>query len=851
MRTFLLPLATGLLLVWSAPAQAQGPTIDPAFTPGEVLTVGFVEQAFQQADGKRVLLGSFTRVAGQAVDRLTRLDVSGTRVDAGFQASIAGLQGSFTRLFPLSGGKLLLYGSGTNNPLQLGSVVRNGLLRLNADGTPDPTFDLGSLTATFGPQLVVEQPDGKLLVAGYRRLAGGGYENTVLRLQATGAQDPTFAPPTLGGTNAFLYDLALQADGKVLLAGRFNLPAAPGIPQQGLARLLPDGSPDASYAPALPARTTVFRLTLQPDGKLLVVPASGGSPLLRLLPTGAADPAWQPGTGFVGGTSIGAVAVQPDGRIVVASNATAYNGTPTGRLVRLTSSGSLDPTFANQTALLPPSVNSATSLLSLQVLPNGQLLTGGAPLPYGSPAALPTTLAVLDAGGVRLPAAAPPVRQPGSINTVVRQPNGQLLVGGDFQEVNGREAGYLARLNTDGTPDATFTTACNDVVHTLALQSDGKLVLGGRFRYVAGQARASLTRLLPGGGLDAGFVPATQPSLGEQVTQLAVQPDGNILLAGYFSLGGSPTPRRQARVLGSTGQPDFSFVPADPAAEVSAWHVLPNGNILAGGQSTQLLPGATDPVLVWRMLPGGSLDFSFSLTAVSTSTISGNTPTALATDPAGRIYVGRRFASYGTLATQSVARLLPNGTPDASFVVGSTSVGTIYGVSCLTVQPNGRLLVGVVANNPTFSGLLRLLPSGQEDLSFQPTSGPTFNVWQVLVQPDGALVVVGDFIRVSGLPITGIVRLLDSNVLSVRPQPANLALEAWPVPAHGRLHLRLDAAAQPQRVQLLDALGRTVLSQETTQPELTLNTAPLPPGTYLLRVRYATGRAASRRVVLE
>jgi hypothetical protein len=119
-----------------------------------------------------------------------------------------------------------------------------------------------------------------------------------------------------------------------------------------------------------------------------------------------------------------------------------------------------------------------------------------------------------------------------------------------------------------------------------------------------------------------------------------------------------------------------------------------------------------------------------------------------------------------------------------------------------------------------------------------------------MVQPDGAIMGAGSFTSAGGQAIAGLVRLLDSNVLSVSSRQLAASTQAWPVPAHGTLHLALDAASRPQRVELLDALGRVALSRATPQAELTLDTSPLKAGVYVLRVQYASGPVA-RRVVVE
>ena len=855
MQLFLRSLLLSLLT--SAASHGQGPSIDPAFAIGQVYAPATLRQAVQQPDGKRVLLGTFSRVAGTDVAvagtyTLARLLAGGTQPDAAFQANVAGLQGEITQVLPLANGQLLVLGQGRAYPLQLGSVTRLGLLRLNTDGTADPGFDLGTAVPSLAPKAVAEQPDGKLVVAGFFEAANGALSPALVRLNANGTTDATFQPAQAGALDAYPEQVLQQADGKVIIGGAFT--TVQGQPRRALARLLPTGALDASFNAVLPAGTTAGGLALQADGNLLALLGGNGSRTLRrLLPTGAPDPTWQPGTGF-GSTNVrffGPLAIQADGRILVSTSATSYNGSPIGRLVRLLPSGTLDTSFANQTA----APDAERYAYSLQALSNGEVLAAGLAQPYGAAGTAPVALAVLASSGTYLPAAAPAVQRPGRVLDLAQLPNGQVLAGGDFNEINGLAAGYVARLNANGTPDATFVGTCNGPVHSVVLQPDGKVLLGGRFGYAAGAARAGLARLLASGTLDAAFAPTLQPvDGGSQVRQVALQADGKVLLSGSFNLRPNATasPQVLARVLGTTGQRDPAFVPADSTGNFTLL-VQPDGRILVGGQSRQLVPGATAPVPVWRLLASGALDFSFQLTPVVArgNFVNSQETTVLALDAAGRVYVGGRFASFGAVPTRDVARLLPTGAPDASFVVGLS--GTTYSIDALTVQPNGRVLAGaeVFRAGGAATGLVRLLASGSEDPSFQPASGPGPGVFRLLIQPNGAIVAGGAFQQVGSLPLLGLTRLLDANVLAVTPRQSAAGLDAWPVPAHGTLHLRADATARPQRVRLLDALGRAVLAQAMTGPDEALNVSAVSPGVYFVQVEYATGLSSVKRVVID
>ncbi|UOQ65050.1 T9SS type A sorting domain-containing protein [Hymenobacter volaticus] len=119
------------------------------------------------------------------------------------------------------------------------------------------------------------------------------------------------------------------------------------------------------------------------------------------------------------------------------------------------------------------------------------------------------------------------------------------------------------------------------------------------------------------------------------------------------------------------------------------------------------------------------------------------------------------------------------------------------------------------------------------------------------VQPNGALLVGGDFNSIGNQQYFSLVRLLDANVLHVSAvQPASRT-EAWPVPTHDQLHLRLDAASKPKHVELHDALGRLVLRQAVSTAEVNLDVAALPAGVYILKVQYALGGSFTRRVIRE
>jgi uncharacterized delta-60 repeat protein len=417
----------------------------------------------------------------------------------------------------------------------------------------------------------------------------------------------------------------------------------------------------------------------------------------------------------------------------------------------------------------------------------------------------------------------------GTINDVVRQPDGKYIIGGSFTSINGVRARNLARLNADGTLDAAFTANCkaSQPVLTLALQMDGSIVAGGQFDSLANVPRLFIGRLLPSGALDASFTP-TVPVFDTRVNQVAIAPGGDVLslTASQPRYGGTPTGLR--RFSAATGQQVAGFAPAVDATSMS---ILPDGKILTGCSAPAYVP----TYMVARLLPNGSLDPSF-MHRTNAFIASINQVGAAAN---GDVYMAGNWSGAQLTRAELTG---PQG------LLGVGSLNQVYGFA---FQPNGRILLhgqGIAANPSVTS---RIFPDGQVDATYVAGNGPrNGSVRRFLVQPDGAVVMAGTFTLAGTTAVWGLIRMSDANVLATKNTVAEKATQAWPVPAHDVLNVALEPAARPQLVQLLDVVGRVVLMQPVTPAAtaLALDVAALPTGTYLLRVSYAQGSPVVRRI---
>lgn len=314
--------------------------------------------------------------------------------------------------------------------------------------------------------------------------------------------------------------------------------------------LVKAGGRDTAFL-ASSVRGQVKCLAVQPDGRILVggnlfdVNGNGLGRLVRLLPDGSRDTSFDVGSGF--NLKPWALHVQADGRIVVGGEFTTFRGAAAPGLVRLSSTGSLDAGFAANVGTGTTSPGSP-GVLTMAPQSDGRLIIGGNFDRFNGTSA--RGIARISADGVldqgfTAATAGGLVNFQGGNGTALAlaiAPDDSVTVGGVFATAGGTAAGHLARFQADGRPDATFLagigSGADGFVHALVLQPDGRVVVGGQFTSFAGATTGNLVRLLPTGARDTSFTPAT---VAYGVFALAQQPDGRLIVGGNFTSVGSIT----------------------------------------------------------------------------------------------------------------------------------------------------------------------------------------------------------------------------------------------------------------------------------------------------------------------
>lgn len=357
-----------------------------------------------------------------------------------------------------------------------------------------------------------------------------------------GSIDLTFNPGT--GANGDIFTSAIQSDGKILIAGDFT--SYNGTARNYLARLNTDGSLDAAFNSGNGPNQTIYKISLESNGKIIIAgtfTTYNFTPVNNILRLNSDGTIGDLNPGMGPNSYIRSTAIQADGKIIVVGPFTTFNGSARKDITRLNTNGTIDAGFNSGTA-----TNNA-GITNVSVQSDGKIIIGGSFTSYnGTPV---NRIARLNSDGT-LDATFTGTGANNTVLTSTVQPDGKIIIGGIFNSYNGTAAYSIARLNSDGTIDAGFTpgtTAINSVISTIALQSDGKIIIGGDFMSYNGTPINRIARLNIDGTLDAGFNPGTGAN--SSIQTITIQPDSKIIIGGYFYMYDGTSRERIARVNGS------------------------------------------------------------------------------------------------------------------------------------------------------------------------------------------------------------------------------------------------------------------------------------------------------------
>ncbi len=782
--TSILFLLAGFTLL----AQQQFPgNLDVSFNTTDV---GYGEQVgasstvysvVKQPDQKILIGGNFTTYNNVSRVRIARLNEDGT-IDASFNPGTGftgGTPPSVRAIALQPDGKILVGGLFT----EYNGVARNRIVRLNADGTLDTSFDPGTGTSTTASHYInsiVLQPDGKILIGGLFTEYNGTARSRIARLNEDGTLDTSFDPGTgtTGTATHYVYSVALQADGKILIGGSFTgYNGTTGINR--IARLNTDGTLDTTFDVGTGAASNVRKIAVQEDGKIIIggefssFNGTSVGRITRINPDGTPDAAFNTaaGTGFTsssGTPSVHAIYIQADGKILAGGETfIQYNGVPRNKITRLNADGSLDTSFDVGTGI-------NTGIYSFELQPDDKILIGGNYSSYNGVARRNVTR--LNTDGIIDYTFNPETGINGSVYTTVKQSDGKILAGGYFTHVNGVARRNIVRLNLNGSVDTTFNPGASSqgsgIVEIIKLQPDGKILIGGYFTSYNGVQRNGIARLNADGTLDTSFDPGggVTGTGAQRINAIALQDDGKIIIGGIFNSYDGGVSKGIAR-LNADGSVDPSFdsgTGTSNSAYVYSIVLQSDGKIVIAGDFTTYNELPANQIA--RLNADGTLDASFQANVGEGVKMFGSPGSvyAIGLTSDEKIIAAGLFDNYNDETARSIIRLNTDGTLDAAFSSGS---GTSWmEIRALTIQPDEKIVIGGNFNSYNGSAvnrIARLESNGDFDTSFDPGAGASAIVYALFIQTDGKIVIAGDFTNYDGTGRNRLARIFGTECSAV------------------------------------------------------------------------------------
>ena len=758
--------------------QTAAADLDPTFGIGGKVTTAFNTKASEiyavakQSDGKIVAVGWVQTATADKDFALARYNPDGS-LDTAFgtggrvTTDIGGSDDQARTVAIQSDGKIVVAGYAYDSNA-MGTDF--AAARYNADGSPDLGFGTitgqtrtGKLTTNFGAtdvaHAVAIQSDGKIVLAGQ---AGNSFG--VARYHPQGDPDgdkaATQTEPAYTGFDGdgivttnftagvpdIAHAVAIQSDDKIVLAGYATNDNNTAVTTDdrkdfALARYTTTGALDTGFdtdGKVTTAMTVnndeVLAMAIQSDGKIVAVGYSHAHTyhevaLARYNTNGSLDSSFD-SDGKVVTESIGtftdqaqAVAIQSDGKIVVAGLSWAGAAHNDFMVARYTSAGALDTAFNTSGSVTTPIGGGDETARGVAIADDGSIIAAG----YSNN---------------------------GSVN--------------EFALAGYTPAGALnGRFGIGGVVTTGFSGsgASSDEARAVAIDSNGKIVVAGH-AYNGTDDDTALARYNANGSLDAGFgtngrvISDLSTSNRDHARAVAIDSNGKIVVAGY-AYNGTDDDIAVAR-YNANGSPDTGFGTNGKTLSGLSGHDWAYAMALLDGGKILVVGDSGGDFILMRFNADGSLDTGFGTGGKALTDFNGGNDRAhaVALQANGKIVVAG-YARNNTNTDFALARYNADGSLDTGFGTGGKAPLIHFGFGndnayAVAVQPDGKIVVAGAANHgtPNHFALARYNADGTLDTGFgtggkvsTPVGDTGAGAHAMELQANGKIVVAGYAVR--------------------------------------------------------------------------------------------------------
>jgi uncharacterized delta-60 repeat protein len=555
------------------------------------------------------------------------------------------------------------------------------ITRFQHDGHVDTTFRPVEVERSDLPWLVTiaVQPDGRLLVGGRISKVNGVSRKGFARLFDDGSLDTYGADGVDGTISAFSF----QPDGKILIIGNFPDPAGSGA-ERNILRLLPDAKVDPPVINSFPTNQTV---ALGKEVTFSVAAANGERMRFQWWFNGRKLSGETNATLTITNTvlrNIGSYHVQ-------VSNSAGSALTPHATLTveyRL-----VDPRDRSFDVLQGRAEPEFGRINDMLVQPDGKIILACQASVQGGKAA--RALVRLHPDGSRDETFRSGVGPDRGVAALALYDDGRVLIGGSFSTYDGVPRNSVARLRPDGTLDPSFDmglglgyysqgevqygTEFSGIALTLAIQGDGHVLVGGNFNRVSGTTIVGIARLKGDGTLDGGPQVGLDGGLVDIIKTLK---DGSTIAGGGFAKVDGVAVAAPLVKFDPNGKLDLEFGKYSILrGAVTGLALLDDGRMYVAGANL---------IHVARLNPDGNLDPTFQLPNWFPGPIPGLSSGKVIAQSDGKVVLVSNSTVAGPI--YNMARFETDGTPELE-AFSSLGFGPSLFPSLVTGDPDGRLLV--------------------------------------------------------------------------------------------------------------------------------------------------------------
>jgi len=793
---------------------AQDGSLDMTFNPDDkgfgdgTTLIGNINAFAIQNDGKIIAGGNFPTHLTVPCKSIARFLPDGS-LDPEFLAG-SGFDDEVKSIAIQPDGKIIIGGYFT----KFNALPANRIVRLNADGSMDETFNTG--LGFDGPvETIAIQTDGKIL-------AGGDFLNyqaqefgRIIRLSVNGHPDPDFV--TEHGFNGIVNKILIQNDGKILIGGEFT--SYQDTDKSALIRILSNGKPDLSFNPNLSSSgispTKIVAIAVQNDDKIIIsgnfetVGDVQSKTFARIHADGSLD------TTFVQGESVNGlvmtIVIQPDEKILIGGYFTHFKNHERLTLARINTDGSLDESLDAYLSFHIAGGNQyCTRIIAYQN--DNKIIVGHFYLHYWQQKY--KFIRMMNSGSIDADFNAHfgfgKTGFDGGLYITAIQQDGKILAGGVFSNYFGFPTNNLVRLEKDGSIDETFNigTGFNGSVSLIELQKDGKIMVGGNFTNFNGTDINRVLRLHPDGRLDESFDPGT--GFENPVTGICIQEDGKILIGGEFTFYNGQFQKRLLRVY-PDGTLDGSFDALFlDIRKIRAVTIHENKIYVAGSLGE---PGIELSNQINRTNLDGKPDKDFNcgeeFLFISSLKVKSD----------GKILVAGR-QNFWEEESLGLIQLNPNGLKDKNFANNNPKPPfNMYIIDKIIVDQNGKILLVSNLTEEVSSNFTRLNSDGSLDTTFNIGGGFDNYISTLAIQDDGNIIVGGGFTSYNGVGRNRIARLHGSTGVLIPETNPDQTILCYPNPTTGKVNIKLNKYYPDLSLTLVDLFGRTILQKQFTNTQ--------------------------------